>query len=100
MSPTTSTFGFQRSSRKQRILHRHQMFFFLSDFNNPDSLGECNSAFQRTQDNINVNEISESLTSASSAPAKKNKKKEVLPIGTQDIENSPAPLSGFTWKNT
>ena len=28
MSPTTSSFGFQRSSRKQRILHRHQMFFF------------------------------------------------------------------------
>jgi len=28
MSPTTSTFWFQRSSRKQRILHRHQMFFF------------------------------------------------------------------------
>jgi hypothetical protein len=61
--------------------------FFLTDFNNLDSLGECNSAFQRTQDNINVNEISESLTSASSAPAGRTevfcqfwKKKEVLSL--------------------
>jgi hypothetical protein len=29
------------------------------DSNNLDSLGECNSMFQRAYDNINVNQISE-----------------------------------------
>jgi hypothetical protein len=35
------------------------------------------------QDNINVNEISESLTSASSAPAFKNEKKKFSSTGTR-----------------
>jgi hypothetical protein len=47
------------------------------------------------QDNINVNEISKSLTSATL-----NGFGFDFRTGNQDTENSPAPLSGFAWKNT